>query len=163
MPAVIQVEHLRKVYGPVVAVDNVSFGVERGEIFGMVGPNGAGKTSTVECAEGLRSASSGTIRVLGMDPRGDKYYRERGILFRLQATPLRPLTILSAQMGANFLMTTVSAIILVVAGELFYNVHITSSMPNVLKNSCKTCGLAEAGSPTGSTCLLCLVYCRYPC
>jgi len=73
MPAVIQVEHLRKVYGQVVAVDDVSFEVERGEIFGMVGPNGAGKTSTVECAEGLRAASSGTIRVLGMDPQGDKY------------------------------------------------------------------------------------------
>lgn len=59
-------------------------------------------------------------------------YRERGILFRLQATPLRPLTILSAQMSANFLMTTVSAIILVVAGKLFYNVHVTSSVLNVL-------------------------------
>jgi len=59
-------------------------------------------------------------------------YRERGILFRLQATPLRPLAILSAQIGANFLMTTAGAIILVVAGKLFYNVHITSSMPNVL-------------------------------
>ncbi|HEY6540758.1 MAG TPA: ABC transporter permease [Ktedonobacteraceae bacterium] len=59
-------------------------------------------------------------------------YRERGILFRLQATPLRPLTILSAQMSANFLMTTVGAIVLVVAGKLFYHVHITSSMPNVL-------------------------------
>lgn len=59
-------------------------------------------------------------------------YRERGILFRLQATPLRPLTILSAQIGANFLMTTAGAIILVVAGKLFYNLHITSSMPNVL-------------------------------
>ena len=59
-------------------------------------------------------------------------YRERGILFRLQATPLRPLTILSAQISANFLMTTLSAIILVVAGRLFYNVHITGSIPNVL-------------------------------
>lgn len=59
-------------------------------------------------------------------------YRERGILFRLQATPLRPLSILSAQIGANFLMTTASAVILVVAGKLFYNVHVTASMPNVL-------------------------------
>ena len=59
-------------------------------------------------------------------------YRERGILFRLQATPLRPLTILSAQIGANFLMTTAGAIILMVAGRLFYNVHVTGSMLNVL-------------------------------
>jgi ABC-2 type transport system ATP-binding protein len=89
MPAVIQVEHLRKVYGPVAAVDDVSFEVERGEIFGMVGPNGAGKTSTVECAEGLRAASSGTIRVLGLDPQGDKYKVRPHIGVQLQESALQ--------------------------------------------------------------------------
>lgn len=58
-------------------------------------------------------------------------YRERGILFRLQATPLRPLTILAAQIGANLIMTTVEALILVILGKIFYNLHITSSMPSV--------------------------------
>jgi ABC-2 type transport system ATP-binding protein len=65
---VIMVDHLRKTYGPVVAVDDVSFDVEAGEIFGILGPNGAGKTTTVECVQGLRRPERGTIRVLGLDP-----------------------------------------------------------------------------------------------
>ncbi|HEY7202521.1 MAG TPA: ABC transporter ATP-binding protein [Candidatus Dormibacteraeota bacterium] len=68
---VIEVRNLRKRYGGHVAVDDVSFSVERGEIFGIVGPNGAGKTTTVECIEGLRSADEGAISVLGIDPRRD--------------------------------------------------------------------------------------------
>jgi ABC-2 type transport system ATP-binding protein len=69
MPPVITVEHLRKVYGHhVVAVDDVSFEVERGEIFGLLGSNGAGKTTTVECVQGLRTPTAGSVRVLGKDP-----------------------------------------------------------------------------------------------
>ena len=69
MSAVIQIEHLRKTYGRTVAVDDVSFAVERGEIFGLLGPNGAGKTTTVECLQGLRAPDAGYLRVLGLDPR----------------------------------------------------------------------------------------------
>ena len=70
MPPVITVEHLRKVYGhDVVAVDDISFEVERGEIFGLLGSNGAGKTTTVECVQGLRTPTAGKVRVLGKDPR----------------------------------------------------------------------------------------------
>lgn len=70
MPPVITVDHLRKVYGHhVVAVDDVSFEVERGEIFGLLGSNGAGKTTTVECVQGLRTPTAGTVRVLGHEPR----------------------------------------------------------------------------------------------
>jgi ABC-2 type transport system ATP-binding protein len=65
---VIRVSGIRKTYGPVVAVDDVSFEVRRGEIFGLVGPNGAGKTTTMECLEGLRSPERGAISVLGLDP-----------------------------------------------------------------------------------------------
>ena len=65
---VIRVDHLRKAYRHVVAVDEVSFEVEAGEIFGILGPNGAGKTTTVECVQGLRRPDGGTIRVLGLDP-----------------------------------------------------------------------------------------------
>ena len=70
VPPVITVEHLRKVYGHhVIAVDDISFEVERGEIFGLLGSNGAGKTTTVECVQGLRTPTAGTVRVLGEDPR----------------------------------------------------------------------------------------------
>ena len=70
-PAV-EIAHLRKTYGPLVAVDDVSLSVAEGEIFGILGPNGAGKTTTVECAIGLRSPDSGTIRLLGLDPQADR-------------------------------------------------------------------------------------------
>jgi ABC-2 type transport system ATP-binding protein len=70
-PAV-EIAHLRKTYGAVVAVDDVSFSVAGGEIFGILGPNGAGKTTTVECAIGLRSPDSGTVRLLGLDPKADR-------------------------------------------------------------------------------------------
>jgi ABC-2 type transport system ATP-binding protein len=68
MTIAIQVTHLKKTYGKTVAVDDLSFEVIEGEIFGMVGPNGAGKTTTIECLEGLRRPDGGEIRVLGMDP-----------------------------------------------------------------------------------------------
>ena len=68
MAAVIEVDHLRKTYGSTVAVDDVSFTVAAGEIFGILGPNGAGKTTTVECLQGLRNANGGSMRVLGLDP-----------------------------------------------------------------------------------------------
>jgi ABC-2 type transport system ATP-binding protein len=71
MPTVIEVEHLTKAYGSTVAVDDVSFGVQEGEIFGILGPNGAGKTTTVECMEGLRAQDSGSVRILGLDPHAD--------------------------------------------------------------------------------------------
>jgi ABC-2 type transport system ATP-binding protein len=68
----VEISHLRKTYGPLVAVDDVSFSVTEGEIFGILGPNGAGKTTTVECAIGLRSPDSGTIRLMGFDPQADR-------------------------------------------------------------------------------------------
>ncbi|MER6664285.1 ABC transporter ATP-binding protein [Amycolatopsis japonica] len=67
----IEVTNLRKTYGEHVAVDDVSFHVEQGEIFGILGTNGAGKTTTVECLQGLRTPDSGTMSVLGLDPGKD--------------------------------------------------------------------------------------------
>ena len=70
-PAV-EISHLHKTYGPLLAVDDVSLSVTEGEIFGILGPNGAGKTTTVECAIGLRYPDSGTIRLMGVDPHADQ-------------------------------------------------------------------------------------------
>jgi ABC-2 type transport system ATP-binding protein len=72
MPAVIDVQNVHKSYGDTVAVDDVSFTVAEGEIFGILGPNGAGKTTTVECIEGLRTPDRGRISVLGLDPLRDR-------------------------------------------------------------------------------------------
>ena len=66
--AAVEVKDFRKVYGDFVAVEGVSFEVQRGEIFGLLGPNGAGKTSTLESLEGLRAADGGSLRVMGVDP-----------------------------------------------------------------------------------------------
>ena len=65
---VIKVRDFQKVYGDCVAVDGVSFDVQRGEIFGLLGPNGAGKTSTLESLEGLRAPDGGSLQVMGVDP-----------------------------------------------------------------------------------------------
>ncbi|MEU7875056.1 ABC transporter ATP-binding protein [Dactylosporangium sp. NPDC049140] len=73
---VIDVQQLQKRYGEREAVRDVTFSVERGEIFGVIGRNGAGKTTTVECVEGLRTADGGSVRVLGRDP-GDPVVRQR--------------------------------------------------------------------------------------
>lgn len=86
--AVIRVEHLRKVYGHVVAVDDISFEVQEGEIFGMVGPNGAGKTTAIECLEGLRRPDRGKVSVLGLDPQADGYILRERIGMQLQESAL---------------------------------------------------------------------------
>jgi ABC-2 type transport system ATP-binding protein len=67
----IEVEGLHKRYGATVAVDDVSFSVDEGEIYGILGPNGAGKTTTVESVEGLREPDAGRIEVMGRHPRRD--------------------------------------------------------------------------------------------
>jgi ABC-2 type transport system ATP-binding protein len=71
MTGIIEVKNLHKTYGSMVAVNDISFEIRAGEIFGMVGPNGAGKTTTIECIEGLRKPDGGTIRVLDLDPQSD--------------------------------------------------------------------------------------------
>ncbi len=69
---IISAEGLTKTFGDVVAVDDVSFEVRPGEIFGLLGPNGAGKTTTLDCLEGLKAPSKGRVRVLGLDPWIDR-------------------------------------------------------------------------------------------
>ncbi|MBN2084923.1 MAG: ABC transporter ATP-binding protein [Anaerolineales bacterium] len=87
---VIRVEKIRKTYGKVVAVEDVSFEIRRGEIFGMVGPNGAGKTTTIECCEGLRRPDGGEVNVLGLDPQADGNALRKRIGVQLQSAALSP-------------------------------------------------------------------------
>ena len=61
----LQVQNLRKAFGPLVAVDDVSFAIENGQLLGLLGPNGAGKTTTVSMIAGLLAADRGEVRVGG--------------------------------------------------------------------------------------------------
>lgn len=89
MHTVIHVSGVRKTYGSTVAVDEVSFDVKDGEIFGLIGPNGAGKTTTMECIEGLRTPNRGTISVLGLDPFRDVYKLQERVGVQLQEAQLQ--------------------------------------------------------------------------
>ena len=88
MAPIIEVENLHKRYGDVVAVDDVSFDVQEGEIFGIIGPNGAGKTTTVESLIGLRRPDRGRIAVLGMDPVHERAALAERIGVQLQEAAL---------------------------------------------------------------------------
>lgn len=88
--AAVEINHLLKRYGALTAVDDVSFDVRRGEIFGLLGPNGAGKTTVVECIEGLRAPDAGEIRVLDYDARRDPRPIKEQIGIQLQTTGLYP-------------------------------------------------------------------------
>ncbi|TMS00420.1 ABC transporter ATP-binding protein [Nonomuraea basaltis] len=85
---IIEVRNLRKQYPNHLAVDDVSFEVAEGEIFGILGPNGAGKTTTVECVAGLRAPDGGTVRVAGLDPRKDRDELRKVLGMQLQSAAL---------------------------------------------------------------------------
>jgi ABC-2 type transport system ATP-binding protein len=86
---VIEVAHLRKRYASTVAIDDVSFEVFEGEIFGLIGPNGAGKTTTLECIEGVRKADAGRASVLDLDPGRDAYALQQRIGVQMQQAQLQ--------------------------------------------------------------------------
>ena len=91
----IDVRNLVKSYNHKTAVNNVSFAIKQGEIFGVLGPNGAGKTTTLEMIEGIRTPDSGTAILAGLDIRRQKRAVQRIIGVQLQATALFPeLTLL---------------------------------------------------------------------
>jgi len=88
MSTTVDCEHVVKRYGNITAVDDISFHIEEGEIFGMVGPNGAGKTTTIECLEGLRKPDGGMIRVLGVDPQREGHILRERTGMQLQSSNL---------------------------------------------------------------------------
>ena len=83
---IIEIEGLSKTYGDLRAINDISFSVYEGEVFGILGPNGAGKTTIMECVEGIQEPSGGMIRVLGTEvTRNPKAVKER-IGVQLQAS-----------------------------------------------------------------------------
>jgi ABC-2 type transport system ATP-binding protein len=83
---IIEVEQMTKIYGKIKAVDDISFSVKKGEIFGMLGPNGAGKTTTIECVIGLKKYEIGQINVLGINPKTNRHELYEKIGVQLQET-----------------------------------------------------------------------------
>ncbi|HEY5563664.1 MAG TPA: ABC transporter ATP-binding protein [Clostridiaceae bacterium] len=83
---VIEVTQLTKIYGKINAVDQISFNVKKGEIFGMLGPNGAGKTTTIECIIGLKKYEQGIVNVVGLNPLKDRNALYGKIGVQLQET-----------------------------------------------------------------------------
>ncbi|MEX0682593.1 MAG: ABC transporter ATP-binding protein [Dehalococcoidia bacterium] len=86
----VEVQGLRKAYGPVEAVRGIDLEVRRGEIFALIGPNGAGKTTTLEILEGHRLADAGIVRVLGEDPGRRTISLKQRIGIVLQSTSIQP-------------------------------------------------------------------------
>ncbi len=91
---IIEVEHLEKVYGHYKAVNDISFTVAEGEVFGILGPNGAGKTTTLEMLETLRPIGGGTVRIDGLDVAREPRAVQQIIGVQLQSSAfLKKLTL----------------------------------------------------------------------
>jgi ABC-2 type transport system ATP-binding protein len=110
MTQVIEVRNLHKAYDGVTVVDDVSFSVDEGEIFGIIGPNGAGKTTTFESVIGLRKPDGGSVSVLGLDPQTEarKLGNRIGTQLQEAALPERMKVWEALDLYASFYEKTVS-------------------------------------------------------
>ncbi len=88
--SIITVSHLCKQYGAVAAVDDVTFSINEGEIFGIIGPNGAGKTTMVECISGLRIPDSGSVAIYDLNPKNERENLRKFVGVQLQKSALPP-------------------------------------------------------------------------
>jgi ABC-2 type transport system ATP-binding protein len=86
--AIVEVKNLCKSYRKIKAVDDISFKIYKGEIFGLVGPNGAGKTTAIECIEGLRKPDSGSLKVMDLNPTANGRTLRNSIGIQLQESQL---------------------------------------------------------------------------
>ena len=90
VPAMIQIEGLKKRFGPIQAVDDVSFSVGRGEVLGFLGPNGAGKSTTMKILAGFLPADSGRARIMGYDVATDPIEAKRRLGYMPEGAPSYP-------------------------------------------------------------------------
>lgn len=117
MGQIINVSELKKVYGDMVAVDNVSIQIQDGEIFGILGPNGAGKTTTLEMIEGLRKPDGGSITIAG---------------FPVWPNPNKVKTLIGVQLQTTALMEYLNVKELVKLFASFYGIKMTNTDANKL-------------------------------
>ena len=125
--AVIKVKNLKKSYGDLAAVDDVSFEVNSGEIFGLLGPNGAGKTTVLEILEGLRKPDAGSIDLLGINPFHDNLQLKKIIGVQLQTSGLPAINIITIPPLTTLLHTTLLSIIIISASHLFFNAPLPAN------------------------------------
>lgn len=90
MQEIIKVEQLSKSYGNLLAVDNISLSVKRGTVYGLLGANGAGESTTIECILGTRKADSGTVSVLGYNPRKERRRLFQNVGVQFQESDYQP-------------------------------------------------------------------------
>lgn len=90
MQEIIKVEQLSKSYGNLLAVDNISLSVKRGTVYGLLGANGAGKSTTIECILGTRKADSGTVSILGYNPRKERRRLFQNVGVQFQESDYQP-------------------------------------------------------------------------
>lgn len=90
MQTVIKVEQLSKSYGNLLAIDKISLSVKRGTVYGLLGANGAGKSTTIECILGTKKADSGTVSVLGCDPKKDRRRLFQNVGVQFQESDYQP-------------------------------------------------------------------------
>ena len=90
MQTAIKVEQLSKTYGNLPAVDKISLSVKRGTVYGLLGANGAGKSTTIECILGTKNADSGTVSVLGCNPKKDRRRLFQNVGVQFQESDYQP-------------------------------------------------------------------------
>lgn len=89
MEDIISVKNLKKSYNNIVAVNDISFSVKKGEFFGLLGHNGAGKSTTIDCILGLKAFDSGVVKILNKDPKKSRkeIFEKVGVQLQLSSYP----------------------------------------------------------------------------
>ena len=87
MTTMVEIENLRKIFGPIVAVDGVSFTIGKGEVLGFLGPNGAGKSTTMKMITGFLTPTTGTVRICGHDVQDEALSAKKRLGYLPEGAP----------------------------------------------------------------------------